>query len=647
MEQTPIDPSKIIVDVVQKNLETICKRVFGFSKDKVADYQIKTQNAYQGYLNRAADKYGKVKTLIHKSIPINLYDFYVHTDLKCEDSIISTENINGILQVSNSSMVLGTGGTGKSTLFKHLFISALYTSDKIPIFLPLRNVNDSEQSLIDCMYETINSLGFTLEKKYFLESLDTGIYIFLFDGFDEVEDSKQQKLIKEIEVLMDKYHQNSFLVSSRESDSLSVGWDGFIEFKMLPLSKEKSIKLIEKLPYYDEEVKSRFLKTLDKSLYKKQKDFCSNPLLLTLMLLTFEEFAEIPDRMHVFYGQAYDVLDRRHDATKPGFKRKKKTDVFNLGSDGFSKILETISALSYFENKLSFSTQELTSYINKAKVLERLEFNSQYYIDDLIEVVCILIIDGLKYSYQHRSFQEYFTATYINRQPGEQQKKLLYGLLNLKSRSINSDQVLKILFDLNRTMVERQLFIPVLNEMQEQVFAVGMSDYIIGRLKHVMLDISKKSDGTFYLSPGYPMGESVSFPLLQFLKNKYSIFPEYYQVIKELYNQYRNMMWIKEVQSLDELNSFLQKLNYDERIDKQIKGIIEFFEHSKDQNQKNARRSITLNINILMQNGCYEAKQEVLSILKFVELRIKIGLSVLEKLEHEHQEMNLLLDDFF
>ncbi|MCY9105842.1 hypothetical protein MOE46_00605 [Bacillus atrophaeus] len=179
MEKTPIDPSAITVDVVQKNLETICKKVFGFSKDKVADYQIKTQNAYQGYLNRAVDKYGKVKTLIHKSIPINLYDFYVHTDLKCEDSIISTENINGILQVSNSSMVLGTGGTGKSTLFKHLFISALYTSDKIPIFLPLRNVNDSEQSLIDCMYETINSLGFTLEKNIFWNLL-IQVYIYSY-----------------------------------------------------------------------------------------------------------------------------------------------------------------------------------------------------------------------------------------------------------------------------------------------------------------------------------------------------------------------------------------------------------------------------------------------------------------------------------
>lgn len=164
MEKTPIDPSAIIVDVVQKNLETIVKRVFDFSKGKVADYKIKTQNAYQEYLNRATERYGKVKTLIHKSVPINLYDFYVHTDLKCEDTIISAKDINNILHVSKYNMILGSGGSGKSTLFKHLFINALHTTNKIPILVPLRNVNDSEQSLTDCMYETISSLGFTLEK---------------------------------------------------------------------------------------------------------------------------------------------------------------------------------------------------------------------------------------------------------------------------------------------------------------------------------------------------------------------------------------------------------------------------------------------------------------------------------------------------
>lgn len=643
MEEIQITPSKLIVDVVQKNLETICKRVFDISKDKVADYQIKTQNAYQEYLNRAINKYGKVKTLIHKSTPINLYEFYVHTDLACENKIISTKDINEILQVSNYSMVLGTGGTGKSTLFKHLFINALYTSDKIPIFVPLRNVNNSEQTLIDCMYETINSLGFTLEKKYFLESLDTGIYIFLFDGFDEIEDSKQQVIIKQIELLTDKYCKNSFLVSSRKSDSLSMGWDGFIEFNVQPLSKKKSIQLIEKLPYYDEEIKSRFLKTLDESLYVKHEEFCSNPLLLTLMLLTFEELAEIPDKMHVFYGQAYDVLDRRHDATKPGFKRKKKTDVFNLGSDDFSKILETISALSYFENKLSFSTSELTSYINKAKSLERLEFNTQYYIDDLIEAVCILIIDGLKYSYQHRSFQEYFTATYINRQPGEQQSKMLYGLINSKKHSINVDQVLSILFDLNRTMVERLLFIPILKEIQEKVKANGMVNYIVDSLKHLTLQVFQNSNGVFTVKVAYPLGKSADFSLLTFLGRKYSNLKEYNLILEEINLEYdESLYWRKKIQSYEELSSYIQIFNFDERMDSRIKKVMDYFSRDGEINQR-----ILLDLSVLKQGCGYETEQEIICMLKYVEYKTQLGLSILEKLEHEHKEMNLLLDNIF
>ncbi|MFY0421700.1 MULTISPECIES: NACHT domain-containing protein [Bacillus] len=646
MEKTPIDPSAIIVDVVQKNLETIVKRVFDFSKGKVADYKIKTQNAYQEYLNRATERYGKVKTLIHKSVPINLYDFYVHTDLKCEDTIISAKDINNILHVSKYNMILGSGGSGKSTLFKHLFINALHTTNKIPILVPLRNVNDSEQSLTDCMYETISSLGFTLEKKYFIESLDTGIYIFLFDGFDEVEDNKQLKIIKEIEILMNKYYQNSFLVSSRRSDSLSIGWDRCVVFDMLSLSKEKAIQLIERLPYYDDEVKSRFLRTLDESLYRKHDDFCSNPLLLTLMLMTFDEFAEIPDKMHVFYGQAYDVLDRRHDATKPGFKRNKKTDAFNLGSDGFSKILEAISAFSYFEDKLSFSSQELTDYINNAKKIERLEFNSQYYTDDLIEAVCILYLEGLKYTYQHRSFQEYFTARYINRQPEERQKKLLYRLVNNKGHSISSDQVLNILWDLNRTMVERQLFIPRLSEIREQVITDGMIDYIVENTRFLMLRINKRRDGSFQLTSTMTAGTfSKLFPLLSFMRREYYKFLEYNQMFTELENRFGVRHWRKEVQSLDELYSFVNFFNFDERFNNKLKNSIEFFDQYK--NEEKLTRQIGINVNLSMQYGCSEVKQEVLGMLKPIEFRIKTGLEILEKLEQEHQEMNLLLDDFF
>ncbi|MEC4031771.1 NACHT domain-containing protein [Bacillus subtilis] len=473
MEQTQFDTTKFISDIVQKNLETILKGVAKFSKNKVADIQVKTQYAYKTYLTRAAKKYGEVKTLIHRTNPINLYEFYVYTNLKCEKDIISAKDINDLLRYNRCNMVLGSGGTGKSTLFKHLFLSSLMTTDKIPVFVPLRNVNGTDYSLIDCIYEELVTLGFTLEKDYFIHSLDKGVYIFLFDGFDEVEDSRQTKMIREIDKLTCKYNENYYLVSSRQSDSVSMGWDGFSELTMLPLTKEKSIELIRKLPY-DNEIKDGFINKLKETLYDDHESFCNNPLLLTLMLMTFDEFADIPQRIHVFFGQAFDVLNLKHDAIKP-YKRPKKTDSDNLGSDGFTKILETISALSYLQNKVSFNSSELNDYIVKAKKIERLDFNTEDYKSDLIQAVCILVLDGLKYIYLHRSFQEYFTAKFINRQPEDRQKKMLMKILS-SGRFTRSEQVLNILFDQNRAMVEKLLIIPLLKEFREEITGLNIEE---------------------------------------------------------------------------------------------------------------------------------------------------------------------------
>jgi hypothetical protein len=43
------------------------------------------------------------------------------------------------------------------------------------------------------------------------------------------------------------------------------------------------------------------------------------------MLLTFEQFAEVPLKMHVFYREAFEVLAKRHDASKGAYKRALKT----------------------------------------------------------------------------------------------------------------------------------------------------------------------------------------------------------------------------------------------------------------------------------------------------------------------------------
>ena len=64
---------------------------------------------------------------------------------------------------------------------------------------------------------------------------------------------------------------------------------------------------IKKLEF-DEVVKDTFYKELDRTLYDKYESFASNPLLLNIMLLTFQKHASIPERLNDFYDEAFVTL---------------------------------------------------------------------------------------------------------------------------------------------------------------------------------------------------------------------------------------------------------------------------------------------------------------------------------------------------
>ena len=58
-----------------------------------------------------------------------------------------------------------------------------------------------------------------------------------------------------------------------------------------------------------------------------------------MMLMTFDEFAEIPSKMHIFYDQAFSVLYNKHDAMKTSFRRKFYTTCPSMTSDGSVYVL--------------------------------------------------------------------------------------------------------------------------------------------------------------------------------------------------------------------------------------------------------------------------------------------------------------------
>lgn len=66
-----------------------------------------------------------------------------------------------------------------------------------------------------------------------------------------------------------------------------------MDIDLLSLSQAKT--MIEKLEY-DNDTKIEFIKALEDSLFKTHYSFASIPLLLTIMFLTFNQHADIPEK---------------------------------------------------------------------------------------------------------------------------------------------------------------------------------------------------------------------------------------------------------------------------------------------------------------------------------------------------------------
>lgn len=458
-----MDAMEMIQDLVcQKNTTFI-----SFLKDTVKDegkkFTVDFNLAFTKYLKEAYDKYSKVKTLLYKNEPRNLYDFFVCNNIECGNEIIDCSSTNDLLDKSHFNIILGGGGTGKSILMRHFFLNEIEQKDLIPLFIELRTYEGG--NLDDFIFHTLKNLKFPWEIQYFKYALESGIFLILLDGYDEIVDHNKQEFYRELECFCDRYSKNWFVVSSRQNESF-VGWQRFTVSHVTPLSEIQAKQLIEKLDY-DIEIKNRFLQEFSQ-LYKKHTSFACNPLLLNIMLMTYDNFAEIPEKRHVFYSNAFDALYAVHDATKGGFKRDLKSKV---ASDVFKKIFAEFCFSSYVKGKIEFTSDELFDLLRFGEKYSS-NFHSEAYISDLLNAVCLLYKEGNTYLFTHRSFQEYFTALFLRNLNDSQQKQACQYLFNIKHFTLDSDSVFEMLLDMVPDRFESNFLIPTLKEMEEQLPSV-------------------------------------------------------------------------------------------------------------------------------------------------------------------------------
>ena len=462
-ENTNFNINEVIAKIIENNIEKVCSKVAAFTKDQLQKTKIDFNVGFKNYLEKSFDKYSKIKTLIYRYSPKYIYDFFEPNDLMFKENSINSANTDDLLDISRYLIIEGTGGIGKSMLMKHLFLSSLENGDKIPVFIELREINNFEGDLVDFIWHSMNVLGFNYVKEHFIYAIESGQFIFLLDGFDEISSNSSQNVFKQIDEMCDRYAENHYIISSRPSPDEFIGFQRFSILKAQPLTKKQAIQLVTNLEY-DTDLKSKFLEDLEKSLFDKHGDFASNPLLLNIMLLTYDNYAEIPEKLHIFYAQAFETLYLKHDATKSGYRREMKTD---LTLDQFNKAFARFCFQTFLKGQISFTLNELQSTsVEVAKHFDKMIPDE--FISDLVDSVCLLRRDGLVYSFTHRSFQEYFVAYFIKELDDSKQQLVCRQLLSMKrSGQLSPESVLKMLYDMAKERFEQNVILPILQELYD------------------------------------------------------------------------------------------------------------------------------------------------------------------------------------
>ena len=415
--------------------------------------------AYDNYLNEIKLKYSKSKSFFTSNHPAELYDYYVGTDLEFERKTIKLADCDKLLMNSRHAVISGSGGCGKSVFLKHLILDSITNSEYVPIMIELREFNDSANSLDDAIADSLSKYNFNLSEKLIDKNKKNGGFILILDGYDEVNHNKRKTLIKGINKFIAKYPLCPIVISTRPDDVFK-GIDEFTIYQVKPLTLPLAVDLINKISY-DNDIKSKFIRALKESLFQTHHSFLSNPLLLSIMLLTYSENANIPKKLSLFYSQAFEALFHKHDASKGVYVRKMESE---LDIQDFSTLFSLFSLQTYDKRIFRMPRINCLEYIKKSSEISNIQSSPENYLSDLLSATCLLIEDGLEIAYSHRSFQEYFVALYISKASPNIQEKLIQKY----SENFSSDQVLKLLYEINPSITEKYLFIPKLKKSIEK-----------------------------------------------------------------------------------------------------------------------------------------------------------------------------------
>lgn len=403
---------------------------------KYDEKMIPTAEHFQEYLERMYDKYSIINTLVLHNSRLKLKEIYVAQTLVKESQYKDDEVAAKIdklpvklIKEYKKILITDTAGMGKSTITRRMFIDLIdngLVDVGIPIYVELNRLN-RDRTIIKEIQEGLDSLSQKFDNDLLLKLIQTGGFIFFFDGYDEISIADRTIVTKDIQSFISKAGTNNYyILTSRPEDELTTFGD-FQAFKIKALTKKEAFELLGK---YDmtpkKEISKKLIKLLKSGDYSSIDEYLENPLLVSLLFAAYDHKQTIPLKKHLFYRQVYEAFFDTHDLSKGIDAHPKRS---GLDVDDFSRILKYVGYACLTRVGVKFDKETILKEIENAKVFcANLNFKKSDFFKDLQTSVPLFCKDGNEYKWVHKSLMEYFAARFIADDAREKQDKILTGI---------------------------------------------------------------------------------------------------------------------------------------------------------------------------------------------------------------------------
>jgi hypothetical protein len=421
------------------------------------------------------------KNVLFRNEPIDFYESYIPLTVKNDSLSLSVSDPIHLLNQFKNIIIIGTAGSGKSTLLQYTALKCLQESYGIPLLVNLRNYHQNltfEEFLCKQVTDRYASEVKSLFKK--------GSFVFILDGYDEIDYRQGSSLITQIDEFISRYHRNSFVFSSRPGTDIE-SLTQFYVFHIEPLNENDIYLYVEKLAFSND-LRAKIFNAI------KRDDFYSsiltNPLFLSLYIYHLNIFTpETLDKKSVFFRNLIDFLFSKHDSvSKMGYARERLS---GLDKDVLEKIAASLAFRCLIKSMWYISKDDLYREFGDIKRSGQLNFENEKLLYDLVITVNILIDDNNYYSFPHVLVLEYLASLFIARLHTPAKLELYKKIAGREN------------FHFSTSMLE------LLNEQDKYFFA---NNYLVPSIER-MLSTSNRNNFSKWSSP-----------LLDFLTVQYSRF---------------------------------------------------------------------------------------------------------------------------